>query len=414
MISFKRTLILGLLLCTSLTASAADLRWSVYDKKTDKKLLDLDPKNVDNADGKKILHFDGKQIENADGVALLALDKDSTTGFSIRNPKDANVRLLWSNGHQLCKKVQEGVVFHYDGKNRTIAKDNTAAADYTLTCHNGNLDSRLSPWQVVAIAYALQPKLFEIDAAEAKAQRDAAEATGKAEDARIANRLKGNFDISTSSAKDFRKGKASVKQFGKYFHMTYDFADGKKLQGIGLFFPSSASDNEEIFTALSADGVVGLGIYEIKDGGLDGTWHPTTLLAEPKTALGTEKLTGKTTGEDIAGQFKITEAKTPGKGDAYTGTLDLTRIKREDGGILPCYYLTWTLGTVKMYGAGVVVNHHGADSKKKKYLVAAAGTGESIVGQHWHPSSSGVQLDFAAVGTKISGGAAAGYIMLSK
>ncbi|WP_029631053.1 hypothetical protein [Zavarzinella formosa] len=413
MTAWTKGLMTGLLLVAALPASAADLRWSVYDKKTDKKLLDLDGKNVEDSEGKKILHFDGKRIENADGVAILDLDKDSTTGFSIRKPKDPDVRLLWSNGQQLCKKVQEGVVLHYDGRNRLIAADATGAAIYTLTCHNGNLDSRLAPWQFVAIGYALQPKLFELDEATAKAQRDEAAATGKAEDLRVANRLKGNFDIITSSTKPFLKGKAGVKAVGKYFHMTYDFAGGQKLQGIGLFFPSAAQDGEEIFTALSADGVVGLGIYEIKDGVLDGTWHPTSLLADPKTALGVEKLKGKT-GDDLSGRFTITEAKTPGKGDPYVGTLDIQKIQRKDGGILPCYAMTWTLGTFKMYGAGVAVQHLGKDTKKTKYLIAAVGTGEVMVGQHWHPSSSGVQFDFAALGKTISGDAGAGYIMLSK
>ncbi|QEL20911.1 hypothetical protein [Limnoglobus roseus] len=413
MTAWMKGLTTGFLLMVALPASAADLRWSVYDKKTDKKLLDLGGKNVDNSEGKKILYFDGKRIENADGVGLFDLDKDTTTGFSVRKPKDPDVRLLWCNGHELCKKVQEGVVFHYDGRNRTIAADAKGPALYTLTCHNGNLDSRLEPWQVVAIGYALQPKLFELDAAAQKAQRDEAAATGKAEDARIANRLKGDFDIITSSTKPFLKGKASVKPVGKYFHMAYDFAGGQKLQGIGLFFPSAAQDGEEIFTALSADGVVGLGVYEIKDGVLDGTWHPTSLLADPKTALGVEKLKGKT-GDDLTGQFTITEAKTPGKGEAYTGTLDLQKIERKDGGILPCYAMTWTLGTFKMYGAGVAVEHLGKDTKRKKYLIASVGTGEAIVGQHWHPSSSGVQFDFAAIGKTISGDAAAGYIMLSK
>lgn len=413
MTAWKSALTASLLLLAAWPASAADLRWTVYDKKTDAKLLDLDGKTVDNADGKRILTCDGKRIENADGVAVLALDKDSTTGFSIRKPKDANVRLLWSNGHELCKKVQEGVVFHYDGRNRTISQDARSAAIYTLRCHNGNLDSRLQAWQVVAIAYALQPKLFEVDEAAAKAMRAEAAATEKAEDARIANRLKGDFQIVTSSTKIFQKGKSSVKPIGNYLHMSYDFPDGKKLQGIGLFMPSAASDSEEIFTALSADGVVGLGVYEIKDGGLDGTWHPTSLLADPKTAIGVEKLKGKT-GEDLTGRFTITEAKTPGKGDAYSGTLDVQQFKRQDGGIVPCYAMTWTLGTVKMYGAGVAVQHFGKDTKKKKYLIAAVGTGEAIVGQHWHPSSSGVQLDFAAIGKTIAGETYSGYIMLTK
>jgi len=37
-----------------------------------------------------------------------------------------------------------------------------------------------------------------------------------------------------------------------------------------------------------------------------------------------------------------------------------------------------------------------------------------LVGQHWHPSSSGVQLDFAACGKTIAGGETSGYIMLTK
>ena len=409
-----RLLTLAALAVLTGTAPAADLRWSVYDKKTDKKLLDLDGKTVEDAGGTRILSLSGSRIENRGGAAVLMLDKDSTTGFSVRNPKDMSVRLLWGNGHQLCKRVQEGVVFHYDGRNRYLAADSTGPAVYTLTCHNGNLDSRLQPWQVVAIAYALRPDLFKVDAAAAKAQRDEAMATEKAEDTRVANRLKGEFMVVTSSAAPFKKGKATATPVGKYFHMSYAFDGGPKLQGIGLFLPSPANDEEEIVTALSADGAVGLGIYEITPDGLSGTWHPTTLLADPKLTLGTETLTGKTAGDDLTGRFAITAAKTPGKGDSYSGTLDVARVQRADGGIRPVYQLTWTLGTYKLTGAGVAVDHFGTNNERKKYLIAAAGAGEVLVGQHWHPSSSGVQLDFAASGKGLAGGAPAGFVMLTK
>ena len=409
----RRFLVLAVLALFGPAAHAADLNWSVYDKKTDKKLLDIRGKDIDNADGKKILHFDGKRLENAAGVAVLAFDKDTTSGFSIRNPKDTAVRLLWSNGYQLCKKVQEGVVFHYDGRNRTIAADATGPAIYTLTCHNGNLDSRLAPWQVVAIAYALQPTLFELSDAEKKAQRDAAAATEKEEDARVANRLKGDFTIINSGVKDLRKGKAAAKPVGKYFQMSYALDSGKKLQGIGLFFPSSAQDEEEVFTAMSANGAVALGVYEIADGELNGTWYPTALLADGKIAPGVEKLKGKT-GDDLSGRFIITEAKAPGKGDPYEGTLDVKKFKRTDVSGLPSYQMTWTLGTVKVNGVGVVVNHFGPNSKRKKYLVVAAGSGDVLVGQHWHPSSSGVQLDFAVLGKSIAGNENAGTVYLTK
>lgn len=408
-----RVLTLAALVALTGAAPAADLRWSVYDKKTDKKLLDLDNRTVEDATGKRILSLNGTRIENRGGTTVLMLDKDSTTGFSVRDPKDRSVRLLWSNGHQLCKRVQEGVVFHYDGRNRYLAADGTGPAVYTLNCHNGNLDSRLQAWQVVAIAYALQPDLFKVSDADAKAQRADATATEKAEEVRVANRLKGAFSIVTSSAAPLRNGTAKATPVGKYFHMTYDLAGGQKFQGIGLFVPSAAMDEEEVFTAMSADGVVGLGIYEITPDGLTGTWHPTSLLADGTLVLGTERLTGKT-GDDLTGRFAIAEAKTPGKGEAYTGTVDVMKVRRTDGGLLPCYQMTWTLGTVKVAGVGVVVNHFGADAKRKKYLIAAAGPGDVLVGQHWHPSSSGVQLDFAVSGKSIAGDATAGYVMLTR
>ena len=137
-----------------------------------------------------------------------------------------------------------------------------------------------------------------------------------------------------------------------------------------------------------------------------------TLLADGKAAPGVEILTGKT-GDDLAGRFTITEAKTPGKGDAYAGTLDLTKFKRTDYSDVPSYQMTWTVGTAKVSGVGVVVKHFGADSKRKKYLVVAAGAGNVLVGQHWHPSSSGVQLDFAVTGQTLAGDDNGGRIYLT-
>ena len=395
---------------------AEDLHWSVFDKKTDKRLLDVDIRFIENAAGKRIFVNDAKRLEDADGNAVLDYDTDTSTGFSIRKPNDSHVRLLWSNGHQLCKGVNEKVVFDYDGRNRSIAINGSDRATYTVSCHNGNSESRLEAWQVVAIAYALQPKLFEVSKADAEAQRAEAAVNAKETEKFYATRLSGEFDVISTNSPPLRNAKCLVKPVGKFVYMQYELSNGTKLQGIGIpKNPGEGNDQERILTALNTDGVVALGIYEVESGQLQGSWFPTSLLLDPKTLIGIENLKGKT-GSALSGKFTITEAKTPVKAEPYTGTLEVKPMPRMDSGITPTYELTWSLGTVTIKGIGIQVRLFDTKTKTQKtYLVAAVGSGEVLVGQHFGMSSSDVHLEYAASGRKIAGDdSATGYIMLSK
>ncbi len=404
------------LIVFSANAFAVDLQWTVYDKKTDKKLISIDGRDVENANGKRILSCDGKTIEDANGKTVLNFDYDTSQGYSIRDPQDRHVRLLWTNGHQLCKKVDGKVALEYVGREQTICLNGSDRATYTLTCHNGNLDSRLESWQVVAIGYALQKTLFAVSKEDAAAQRAEAEMGAKETEQFFANRLLGDFTVVTSNSDVLKNAKLLVKPIGKFVYMNYDLSSGTKLQGIGLHMePGLGNDQEQILTALNADGVVALGIYEIGVGTLKGSWHPTSLLANPKTAVGIENLQGKT-GDNLSGKFNITEAKTPDKGDAYSGTLEIVRFQRNDGSSIPSYRLTWDLGSAKLIGVGVQVELYDSKSEtRKKYLVAAVGSGDVMVGQHFCTTSSDVHLDFATLGKSfVSDGNNGGYIMLTK
>lgn len=404
------------LIAFSINAIGADLQWTVYDKKTDKKLLSFDGRNVENANGKRIMSCDGKSIEDSSGSTLLSFDFDTSQGFSVRDPKDRHVRILWTNGHQLCKKVDGKVVLEYDGREQSIYLNGSNRATYTLTCHNGNLDSRLESWQVVAIGYVLQKKLFEVSKEDAAAQRAEAEMGAKETEAFFANRLLGDFSVVTSSSDVFKEAKLLVKPIGKFVYMNYELSSGTKMQGIGIHMePGLGNDQEQILTALNADGVVAVGIYEIGKGTLKGAWYPTSLLANPKASIGIENLQGKT-GDDLSGKFTIVDAKTPDKGEAYSGTLDVVRFQRKDSSVTPSYQLTWNLGSVKLMGVGVQMELYDSKSEsRKKYLVAAVGSGEVMVGQHFCTTSSDIHLDFATLGSSIAGeGHNGGYIMLTK
>jgi len=70
--------------------------------------------------------------------------------------------------------------------------------------------------------------------------------------------------------------------------------------------------------------------------------------------------------------------------------------------------MTWTLGTVKVYGAGIQIEHFGKDTKKHHYLVVAAGTGEVIVGQHKSSNPATVNLNFVAWEKPLRGGKTVG------
>lgn len=404
------------LIAFSMKAMGADLQWTVYDKKTDKKLLSFDGRDVENANGKRILSCDGKSIEDANGKAVLSFDFDTSQGFSIRDPKDRHVRLMWTNGHQLSRKVDGKVVLEYVGREQSVFLNGSNRAAYSLTCHNGNLDSRLESWQVVVIGYALQKTLFAISKEDADAQRAEAEMGAKETEAFFANRLLGDFMVTTSSSNVFKEAKLSVKPIGKFVYMNYELSNGTKMQGIGIHMePGLGNDQEQILTALNADGAVAVGIYEIGSGTLKGAWYPTSLLANPATAIGIENLQGKT-GDNLSGKFTIVEAKTPDRGEAYSGTLEVARLQRNDSSATPSYRLTWNLGSAQLMGVGVQVELYDSKSEsRKKYLVAAVGSGEVVVGQHFCTTSSDVHLDFATLGKSIAGdGKSGGYIMLSK
>jgi hypothetical protein len=404
------------LVAISISAFGADLQWTVYDKKTDKKLMSFDGRGVENANGKRILSCDGKSIEDANGKTVLSFDFDTSQGFSIRDPKDSHVRLLWTNGHQLSKKVDGKVVFEYDGREQNIYLNGSNRAIYTLTCHNGNLDSRLEAWQVVAIGYVLQKSLFTVSKEDVDAQRAEAEMAAKETEQFFANRLLGDFTVVTSSSKALKEAKLLVKPIGKFVYMNYELKSGTKLQGIGIHMqPGGGNSEEQILTALNADGAVAVGIYEIGSGTLKGSWYPTSLLANPKSSIGIENLQGKT-GDDLSGEFQITEAKTPDKGEAYSGTLEVVRFQRSDASSTPSYQLTWNLGSAKMMGVGVQVELFDSKSEtRKKYLVAAVGSGDVLVGQHFCTTSSDVHLDFATLGKSfVDDGNNGGYIMLTK
>ena len=268
------------LISFSMKAMGADLQWTVYDKKTDKKLLSFDGRDVENANGKRILSCDGKSIEDSNGKAVLSFDFDTSQGFSIRDPKDRHVRLMWTNGHQLSRKVDGKVVLEYDGREQSVFLNGSNRATYTLTCHNGNLESRLESWQVVVIGYALQKTLFAVSKEDAEAQRAEAEMGAKETEAFFANRLLGDFTVITSSSEVFKEAKLLVKPIGKYVYMNYDLSSGTKMQGIGIHMePGLGNDQEQILTALNADGAVAVGIYEIGTGTLKGAWYPTSVLA---------------------------------------------------------------------------------------------------------------------------------------
>ncbi len=140
-----------------------------------------------------------------------------------------------------------------------------------------------------------------------------------------------------------------------------------------------------------------------------------SLFADPATALCAEVLQGKN--DDLkTGKFTITEAKTPSKGDAYSGTLELAPMQRVDGGITPTYGLRWTLGSIVMNGVGIEVEvFDSKTSTRKRYLVTAVGNGEVMVGRHFGNSTSDIHLEYAASGKSIAGDeSTSGYIMLMK
>ena len=111
-------------------------------------------------------------------------------------------------------------------------------------------------------------------------------------------------------------------------------------------------------------------------------------------ALGTEVLTGPA---ELDGEFTIKEAKAPGTGAAYAGTVLMEPLE----GMIendPTFALTWTMGEMKVGGVGF--------RHEDKLVVAAGAKGFAVM----NLSTNDVNL----IGDYVTGTEVKGYYTLTK
>ena len=394
------------LLAQSRAVRGAD-QYEIRDYAKDARVAWVHDKDVsDGANDKILLRLEpGRNaITDPDGKTLLYLDGDITNAYSVRSPDDKRIRLAVMEKKDLRRSMTGKVLMHYG--DRELCPD--AASNRTHVVKGNDLRDRMTPLQTVALIYLLKPDLFKITDAERKEQLADIESTAKEEEMRIANRLFGKFTLIGGNAN--WQGMAAITKVGPYFHVGFDFADKIKWQGLAVPVLGPDIESQQLCVACSADGAVGLAVYEVEDGALNGVWYPVSVLKDGKEGTGTEKLKGKTASNNLNGVFDIVEAKALKTGAAYAGKLTLKKFDGDSRDVNK-YEMTWKIGDINVKGVGILIEAF----KKKRYLVASAGVGDLIVGQVTSNKTGLATFTFAAVGTKkLTRNLNAGNIALSQ
>ena len=141
---------------------------------------------------------------------------------------------------------------------------------------------------------------------------------------------------------------------------------------------------------------MGLAVYDIKGGKLDGVWVPFYAPGMDKANLGTEQLAGS---EKLDGEYQITAAKAPKTGEPYAGTVTIAPQELQLDGDVNTYRMTWHFGEAKVHGVGIRVDNS---------LVVSSGTGKEFAVVRFKLNQGNLVGDF------FTSGAAKGYYTLLK
>lgn len=338
--------------------------------------------------GKRLLFVDGDDIRPAPGgVRLLFVDGDDV------RPEPGGIRLAFLDGKELRREPGGKVLLHIDHPDiRTVF------GGKRLMFIDGE---PLTKPQLVAALYHLKPELFKLTDDEIAKKKAAMKKAAEESAVEASNKLYGKFTVLNSNVDTARDAAIEVAKVGDFVSVTIKGKDGTEWYGVGVT-RKVFGDNEH-WVAFQPKGAVGLAVYEPNGKNLDGVWIPYTALKDGKKALGSEKLavtSAKT------GKYKITEAKAPGTGDAYAGTLQVAPAPHGEASVnLNTLILQWTLGEAKVYGIGFFLEY----AQGKQALVAASGLEAPVmIGRIKETSSSGVHMDF------YTSEKAAGYMLFTR
>jgi hypothetical protein len=316
---------------------------------------------------------DGQSIrKEPSGPRLLFLDAD---GQTIRKDP-SGPRILFVDGDDVREEPGGVRLAFIDGNDIRRAPGSPILFDYTHpdlspTAHSNReffVDGgQLSNQQLVGVLFLLKPQLFELSSDEQAALQKEMEENAAAEDKRLAaDRAVGTFEILTAYNAPARAGRVVVApKNGDSYQLKWSHTEGPEWTGTAVQFTEQDGDRW-LWVALGNPGMVGLGVFDIKGGELNGKWYNALSDRDPKNT-GTETLKGP---DSLDGEFTITHATAPGTGAAYTGKVTIKPLEVTFDNDFQAFDLTWDF-------AGSTIKGVGLRTKEGK-LYVAAGAGDAI------------------------------------
>jgi hypothetical protein len=352
-----------------------------------KRVLEVTDKEVAvSGTGKTAVYIDKTDLlADPHAKAFLVVDDDDV------RPAAAGVKLATFDGENIRHGPGGKIVMNY--RHPDICPDPHAKRIYTV---NG---PKLTNQQLVAVLHVLKPELFKLTDAEVAEQKKAmAEANAEAEKAAAADHVVGKWEVLTGTGPVEKVGKGSITfaaKKGDAYPVTYDFAPGGGPAWTGVAFYKEQFGDKLVWVAYGTPKTVALAVYDIKGGTLSGKWYPWYVTGEAKH-VGTEELAGP---ESLDGEFKITSAKSPTTGAAYTGTVSIKplTIVGSAKDTQP-YSVTYTLGAAKVQGIGI---------RTGDKLFVAAGAGPDLNIAKYTIGNGSFNGDWYKLGSKEMGTAAA-------
>ncbi len=358
------------------------------------------------SDGKRLLQLDGKDIEDpGTHKRLLTIDGDNL----LLDP--AAPAILVVDGHDVRHTAAGVKLAVFDGDN--LRHGNSVDGKVLMNYHHPDLcpDSKsdrvytvdgqaLTPQQLVGVLYLLKPELFKLTDAETVAQQKAMAEAGAEADKLAAQDQVAKPWMVLNGHGPVEKINAGTITFtprkGGVYPVTFDYTKGGGPSFTGVAASTELSGDRYIWAAYGTPKTVGLCVYKIDGGKLSGRWHPWYDQGDPKN-IGTEELEGPDT---LDGDYKITAAKAPATGAAYTGTVTIKPLEvvgaADDE---KPYSVTWTIGETKLQGIAI---------RTKNYLYVATGGTDTMIGKFkMENGNSTFQGDFFKLGSTEMGGLAA-------
>lgn len=352
-----------------------------------KRLIQIDDKEVSRPGGKMEIYIDGEDILVGDihAKATLVVSDDD-----IR-PSAAGVIIASFDGDDLRHGRDGKVLFNYSHPDIC-----PTSADNRIYSIEGD---PLTKQQLVAGLYLLRPEWFKLSEAEAAEQQKAIKEAGEEADRQAnADQVAGEWEMLNSNGPVEKTGKGTItvgEKKGDAYPVALDFTPGggPTWNGVGVY--ANVSGDKLFYLAYGTPKTIGLCVYQIKGGTLEGKWYPWYLDGDAKHT-GAETLAGPA---DLDGEFRIVSAAAPTSGAAYAGTVLIKpmNVVGASDSAKP-YSLVWTIGEAKVYGIGI---------RSGDVLFVSSGAGPDVNVARFKIDNGSMTSDWFKLGSTEMGGSAA-------